>query len=90
MEPKVLSLPRQFRIKARLGLAPPSAEKGDIICVLFGCSVPVLLRPSTTKGREDEFTFIGECYLHGMMDGEAISGFTKRGLARKQMVFKLR
>jgi hypothetical protein len=52
------------------GLAPPDTRVGDIICILFGCSVPVVLRPvPNEKGR---YNFIGECYVHGMMDGEAI------------------
>jgi hypothetical protein len=35
-----------------LGLAPDSAQKGDIICILFGCSVPLLLRQREySKGR---------------------------------------
>ena len=27
-----------------LALVPPNAEKGDLICILYGCSVPVVLR----------------------------------------------
>jgi hypothetical protein len=30
--------------RARLGLVPKAARKGDLICILYGCSVPVLLR----------------------------------------------
>ncbi|KAF7514022.1 hypothetical protein GJ744_006636 [Endocarpon pusillum] len=54
------------------GLAPGEAEKGDIVCVLFGCSVPVVLRDSGNGYHE----FIGECYIHGIMDGEIVP---KRG-----------
>ena len=50
------------------GLAPGEAQKGDIICVLFGCSVPVVLRDSGNGYHE----FIGECYIHGIMDGEIV------------------
>jgi hypothetical protein len=53
------------------GLAPAQAKQGDIVCILFGCSVPVLLR------RKGQFPncyheLIGECYVYGMMDGEAM------------------
>ena len=49
-------------------LGPRSCELGDLVCILYGCSVPVLLRPrSDVPG----YTFVGECYVHGMMDGEA-------------------
>jgi hypothetical protein len=51
------------------GLAPKKAEKNDIICILFGCSVPVILRE--VEG-EDRYIFIGECYAHGIMDGESL------------------
>ena len=30
--------------KGLLGLAPPEAEIGDFVCVLFNCHVPVILR----------------------------------------------
>ena len=52
-------------------LGPKSCEPGDLVCILFGCSVPVLLRrrPDSDGG---VYTFLGECYVHGMMDGEAI------------------
>jgi hypothetical protein len=51
------------------GLAPGSAEINDRICILFGCSVPVVLRKLSA---EDKYKFVGECYVHGKMDGEAI------------------
>jgi hypothetical protein len=54
------------------GLAPPKAKAHDIICIFFGCSVPVLLRPHNTPEGSIYFQFIGECYVHGYMDGEAI------------------
>ena len=50
-------------------LGPRSCKEGDLVCILHGCSVPVLLR----RGRDGvHYTFIGECYVHGMMDGEAV------------------
>jgi hypothetical protein len=101
----------------QLGLAPNGVRVGDYICILRGCSVPVLMReatdpamdffrgpnqysgrrllvgeevhpstnavpqtpmsPTTVKNPSYRFTkqvpchLIGECYIHGMMDGEA-------------------
>ena len=49
-------------------LAPGSCEPGDLVTILRGCSVPVLLRRSD---RLHCYTVVGECYVHGMMDGEA-------------------
>lgn len=51
-----------------IGLGPVRAREGDIVCVLFGRSVPVLLREEG-----DKITFVGEAYVHGFMDGEVIT-----------------
>jgi len=68
---------RLFRTKKlkRLGLAPLHAAEGDILSLLFGCSVPVVLRKlRDNKGNETGgYELIGECYLDSMMDGEAVS-----------------
>jgi hypothetical protein len=63
---------RKFLVtkKGSIGSTPQTAEEGDILCILFGCSVPVILR----KLQNEEFyEFIGECYLHGFMEAEAIA-----------------
>ncbi len=83
-----------------IGLAPSKCKKRDLVCILFGCSVPVLLRKFINGRRARKrldctchqvdcqcdpdikrsengiptnvhYEFIGECYVHGMMDGEA-------------------
>ena len=64
------------------GLAPTRAQEKDIICVLYGCSVPVILREHKAQSRT--FELIGESYIHGMMDGQATSG------KRKEQEFELR
>jgi Heterokaryon incompatibility protein (HET) len=72
----------------RLALLPGSSKNGDFICIIFGCSVPVVLRElpneSTTVslvevGKPAEtvvcpvYRLIGECYVHGLMEGEAFN-----------------
>lgn len=53
--------------KGYIGLVPKHAQAGDLVCVLRGCSVPVLLR------KEDDYhVFVGESYVHCLMDGEAM------------------
>lgn len=54
--------------KGYIGLAPAASKKGDEVCILFGCSTPVILRPLNEGGYE----LIGECYVHGIMEGEAL------------------
>lgn len=53
-----------------LGRVPLGSVIGDKICILFGGCVPFVLR-ETSDGC---FKFIGECYTHGIMDGEAMEG----------------
>ena len=64
---------RMFISKEKaVGLAPWDAEQGDIICVLLGCRFPVVLRP---RGPSDNYyVLVGEAYIEGFMDGEAILG----------------
>jgi hypothetical protein len=40
---------------------------GDLVVVLFGGRVPFVLRQQGKR-----YTLIGECYIHDVMDGEAI------------------
>lgn len=63
-----------------LGLAPEIGQKGDSIAILYGCSVPVVLR---RKIGSDYYTLVGECYVHGMMDGEAFD-FQKSAQTRAE------
>jgi hypothetical protein len=37
-----------------LGLAPNEARKGDLICIIFGCSVPLVLRQVQESSGNDE------------------------------------
>ncbi|KAI1096401.1 heterokaryon incompatibility protein-domain-containing protein [Rostrohypoxylon terebratum] len=53
------------------GLCPPETKAGDFICILYGCTVPVVLR----EGRDGHMQLVGEAYVHGKMDGEAIEEF---------------
>ena len=49
-----------------VGLGPADMQPGDIIYVLLGSTVPYVLRPSGSSC----FTFVGEAYCDGVMDGE--------------------
>jgi hypothetical protein len=53
-----------------LCLLPFYAKAGDIVVVLADCSVPVLLR--RRENEEVNYEFIGTCYVHGIMHGEAV------------------
>jgi hypothetical protein len=54
-------------------LGPKVLEVVDVVCVLFGGKMPFCLRPC---GRHN--LLVGECYVHGLMGGEAME-MLKRG-----------
>jgi hypothetical protein len=58
--------------KGYLGVAPIAAQQKDIISILVGCSTPMILRPVAVEGFECLFVLVGECYIEGLMDGEAL------------------
>lgn len=63
-------------------LGPKVMEAGDIVCVLFGGKTPFCLRPWGSR-----FLFIGECYVHGLMDGESIEMLERGQLSEE--IFEL-
>ena len=50
-----------------MGLVPMFTVTGDAICVIAGCSVPLVMR----RGAEGHWQLIGQAYIHGLMDGLA-------------------
>lgn len=67
------------------GLCPPETDETDFICILHGCSVPVVLRE--VKG--GYMRLLGEAYVHGKMDGEAAEDFADND-ARKEEEFHIK
>ncbi|MCJ1437038.1 hypothetical protein MMC27_006423 [Xylographa pallens] len=45
--------------------------KGDVVCVVLGGEVPYVIRPK----KNGHYLFVGECYVHGLMDGQALQGY---------------
>lgn len=63
------------------GLVPEGTREGDMICILAACSVPTVLRKIEAKDQKPGakvFQLIGEAYVHGRMDGEAVREFKSR------------
>lgn len=52
--------------KGIIGSVSSVAKPGDVIIIPLGGQVPIVIRPCN-----DKFIFLGECYCHGFMDGEA-------------------
>jgi hypothetical protein len=51
-----------------IGIVPQHAAVGDELVVLLGCTMPLVLR----RVGESNHALIGESYVHGVMDGEAM------------------
>ncbi|KAK4172944.1 heterokaryon incompatibility protein-domain-containing protein [Triangularia setosa] len=54
------------------GLGPEGGQVGHVVCILYGCSVPVLLKKVEDPRVEELYEVVGETYVHGVMDGEAM------------------
>jgi Heterokaryon incompatibility protein (HET) len=66
-----------------MGWVPQQAQLGDMLCVFSGSKVPFLLRralferndlPFLIRPGAEYFKVIGECYVHGIMEGEFAGG----------------
>jgi hypothetical protein len=51
-----------------MALGPPNTEPGDVVCILHGSKLPIILRRQGERWR-----FIGQCYVDGIMFGEAVT-----------------
>ncbi|KAJ8129898.1 hypothetical protein O1611_g3732 [Lasiodiplodia mahajangana] len=66
-----------------IGIVPNQARVGDIVAILLGCTMPLVLR----RNQGSVYSVIGECYIHGAMDGEVLqesSILFTRGILRRQ------
>jgi hypothetical protein len=62
-----------------LGLAPNDARIGDCVAVLAGGRVPYILRNrrKIDGSQSGSWELIGDAYVHGIMDGEAMKSSDK-------------
>jgi hypothetical protein len=76
---------RQFMMSNSdmLCLGTGAADPGDLICVLLGCSTPIILRKV-----KDYYLYIGDVYVDGYMYGKAIDELNNG--TRQLQTFELR
>ncbi|KAH7408816.1 heterokaryon incompatibility protein-domain-containing protein [Phaeosphaeria sp. MPI-PUGE-AT-0046c] len=60
--------------KGYLGVGPPRTRAGDDVWILHGGRVPFILRTleAGTEANSKRRTLVGDAYVHGIMDGEAV------------------
>lgn len=64
--------------KGFVGMGVQGILPSDVICILYGSSMPMVLREVN-----GEFMVVGECYVHGLMDGEGLEMLQRQeGVAR--------
>jgi hypothetical protein len=79
-----ITLCRRFFITIRgyLGLEPRNMQIGDEIHIVAGGNCPLVLRKAPHKRSirpaNPTYTLVGDCYLHGVMDGEAAENFEEQ------------
>jgi hypothetical protein len=69
---------------SRMGLGLDDVHKGDLIALFLGAQVPFVVREVTS----DVYISVGECYVHGIMDGEAMQDAAKWHASLRDIVLK--
>tara|TARA_R110002003_G_scaffold64_2_gene5969 strand:- start:8398 stop:9516 length:1119 start_codon:yes stop_codon:yes gene_type:complete len=74
-----------------IGLGPRDMVDGDLVCILFGCSVPVILRPLPERWETDRLhmMLVDAAYVHDYMEGVLFAGLTKDEVHRRSTTFRL-
>ena len=67
-----------------IGAVPAGCQEGDLVFVIEGAQTPFILRHSVMKDRDRiidaTYELVGECYIHGMMDGEMMTTGELKGI----------
>lgn len=50
-----------------IGLVSPKAQVGDLIVVIMGARIPFVIRKA-----QGGYLLVGDAYVHGLMEGEAL------------------
>ena len=89
---RLLYCERQSDISSVIvGIGPGKAKPGDIVCILFGCSVPVILREEEESTDGTNFhRLIGDAYVHGKMEGESFLGKSQESIREQASIFNIR
>ena len=67
---------RKFCLTERgyVGLVMNQVLPDDLVYVLYGAAVPFVLRPA--EDQPGSYRIVGDCYIHGIMKGEAVRSST--------------
>ena len=68
----------------RLAIGPRRVQPGDAICVLLGARMPFILR----RTNDESYIFIGDSYVHGLMDCETLDMLDKRTVELRDFIIR--
>ena len=75
-----------------VGLGPghfhPWAER-EMVCILYGSSVPVILREHKDRDGTTVARLIGACYVHGHMEGELFADMSEEEIQKRSTTFSI-
>lgn len=60
--------------KKFIGLLPVRTKPGDLVVIALGCDALLVVRRTQ---RQSYYSLVGDCYLHGIMDGEMAPHFNR-------------
>jgi hypothetical protein len=66
-----------------IGLGPTNLQKGDNVTIVFGCSLPIILRE-----QGNYYGFVGPAYVHGAMNGEYVEDLTDNSAQIREFVLE--
>ncbi|XTI91300.1 hypothetical protein V2W45_716603 [Cenococcum geophilum] len=58
-------------LRGYVGIAPGVVQKGDLVSIFDGSAVPFLVRLHGSTDGLRVHRLVGECYVHGLMNGES-------------------
>ncbi|RSL43367.1 hypothetical protein CEP54_015119 [Fusarium duplospermum] len=61
-----------YTTSGHIGLGPGEMGLDDVVCILGGSVMPIVIRPLG-----DCFGIVGDCYVDGVMDGQAIAAMAQ-------------
>jgi hypothetical protein len=81
--------------EAIVGLGPE--DMGSVgqqwVCILYGCSVPVILNEVDGRKYQGDGTYhvklTGPCYVHGYMEGEIFAGMSEEDIRSRSITFSI-
>jgi hypothetical protein len=69
------------------GFCPAGSQVGDLLVVLYGGSVPYVLRKSGMGSASSTYyKFVGECYVDGKMDGSVVREQQENGSTTEKFI----